>query len=260
MRVKMLARTRFFGNAASAITGGVWEEDPTGTDAANLAEFAGRACYQSWTRPNPDTATNQGYLDHIIEVQHNTVLEHGTVSFYIDEVSRSFTHELIRHRHNSYSQLSQRFVLQGRPEEGKDPFVTPPLFKNSDVAGEILRRAWSDAMDHYDALMGVAHALAGSSGPDGKKDRRGIKEAREAARCVLPNMTPTAIVVTGNHSAWRDFLKKRGTLDADAEIREVACLIYHHLSFVEPNLYRDFTRRIDDRGRRYLEHTTKMED
>jgi thymidylate synthase (FAD) len=253
MRVRIIGKTRFFGSAASAITEGVWDEDPSGTDAANLAEFAGRACYQSWTRPNPETATNEGYLDHIIEVEHNTVLEHGTMSFYIDQVSRSFTHELIRHRHNSYSQLSQRFVLQGKPEVGKDPFVTPQLFKYSDVAGEILKRAWSDAMDHYNALMGVANALL-SETEEGTSRK---KEAREAARCVLPNMTPTAIVVTGNHSAWRDFLKKRGTLQADAEIREVACLIYHHLRFNEPNLYRDFTRMIDDRGRRYLVHNAQ---
>ena len=75
-----------------------------------LAEFAGRACYQSWAKPNPVTATNAGYLRHILEVGHLSVLEHGSVSFYLTGVSRSLTHELIRHRHFSYSQLSQRYV------------------------------------------------------------------------------------------------------------------------------------------------------
>jgi thymidylate synthase (FAD) len=85
-----------------------WETDAEGGEG--LAEFAGRACYQSWSKPNPATATNAGYLKHILEVGHLSVLEHGTVTFYMTGVSRSFTHELIRHRHFSYSQLSQRYV------------------------------------------------------------------------------------------------------------------------------------------------------
>ena len=85
-----------------------WSTDADGGQA--LAEFAGRACYQSWSKPNPATATNAGYLRHILEVGHLSVLEHGVVTFYFTGVSRSFTHELIRHRHFSYSQLSQRYV------------------------------------------------------------------------------------------------------------------------------------------------------
>ena len=52
-----------------------WETDADGGQA--LAEFAGRACYQSWDKPNPATATNQGYLRHILEVGHLSVLEHA---------------------------------------------------------------------------------------------------------------------------------------------------------------------------------------
>src|SRR5256884_5045310 len=85
-----------------------WETDADGGQA--LAEFAGRACYQSWSKPTPRTATNAGYLRHILEVGHLSVIEHGVVTFYLTGVSRSLTHELIRHRHFSYSQLSQRYV------------------------------------------------------------------------------------------------------------------------------------------------------
>src|SRR3712207_7558756 len=83
-----------------------WSTEAEGGEA--LAEFAGRACYQSWDKPNPATATNAGYLRHILEVGHLSVLEHGTVTMYLTGVSRSLTHELIRHRHFSFSQLSQR--------------------------------------------------------------------------------------------------------------------------------------------------------
>ncbi len=67
-----------------------WDTDTDGGQA--LAEFAGRACYQSWKKPNPATATNAGYLHHILEVGHLSVLEHGSVTFYLTGISRSLTH------------------------------------------------------------------------------------------------------------------------------------------------------------------------
>src|SRR5438067_11433027 len=82
-----------------------WETDAEGGQA--LAEFAGRACYQSWDKPNPATATNEGFLRHILEVGHLSVLEPATVTLYVTGISRPVTHELIRHRHFSYSQISQ---------------------------------------------------------------------------------------------------------------------------------------------------------
>ena len=71
LRVQVIARTQFEPPAEVP-----WETDATGGQA--LAEFAGRACYQSWNKPNPATATNAGYLRHILEVGHLSVLEHGT--------------------------------------------------------------------------------------------------------------------------------------------------------------------------------------
>src|SRR4030095_15292996 len=102
-RVQVIAKTEFIPPADVA-----WSTDADGGEA--LAEFAGRACDQSWKKPNPATATNAGYLRHILDVGHLSVLEHGTVSLYVTGVSRSLTHELVRHRHFSYSQLSQRYV------------------------------------------------------------------------------------------------------------------------------------------------------
>ena len=86
-----------------------WSTDADGGQA--LVEFAGRACYQSWSKPNPRTATNGGYLAHLLAVGNLSVLEHANVSFYITGISRSCSHELIRHRHFSFSQLSQRSVM-----------------------------------------------------------------------------------------------------------------------------------------------------
>ena len=85
-----------------------WQTD---TDVAGqkLCEVAGRVCYMSFAKPRP--GGNATYLHHILEVGHGSVLEHATWNFIITGVSRSFTHEMIRHRAGfGYSQLSQRYV------------------------------------------------------------------------------------------------------------------------------------------------------
>jgi thymidylate synthase (FAD) len=195
------------------------------TSADELAEFAGRACYQSYDRPNPDTATNAGYLANILTQQHFSVLEHASATFYIDGVSRALTHELVRHRHLSYSQLSQRFVNAATMEP-----VIPPAFADDGDWSDELRDIFSDALDAYGEA--VRHLEAKGLGR---------KQAREAARAVLPNMTSTAIVVTGNMRAWREVIAKRSSPAADAEIRELAGRILDHLRVIAPHTVQDFT-------------------
>ena len=223
-RVQLIAKTEFTPPADIP-----WETDADGGQA--LAEFAGRACYQSWRKPNPATATNAGYLRHVLEVGHLSVLEHGTVTFYFTGVSRSFTHELIRHRHFSYSQLSQRYV-----DESESDFV------ESDVIAEDpeLHAVWTEAVEAtrraYDRLVaGLEGRFA--SVPE-KTLRR--KLARQAARSVLPNATETKIFVTGNARALRHFLELRGSEHADVEIRKVAVAMLEILQREAPSLFADY--------------------
>jgi thymidylate synthase (FAD) len=61
-----------------------------------IPEIAGRVCYQSFSRPRP--GGNRAYMERILSEGHGSVLEHATVGFIIHGVSRSLTHELIRHR------------------------------------------------------------------------------------------------------------------------------------------------------------------
>ena len=207
-----------------------WDTDADGGQA--LAEFAGRACYQSWSKPNPSTATNAGYLRHILEVGHLSVLEHGTVTFYLTGVSRSFTHELIRHRHFSYSQLSQRYVPE-RDAAMVEPDVIaddPELHKKFVAATEASVRAYEELLEGLEKrFANVQNATL----------RR--KQARQAARAVLPNATETRIVVTGNYRAWRHFVAMRASEHADVEIREVAVALLRELQRIAPNVFADFT-------------------
>lgn len=207
-----------------------WSTDADGGQA--LAEFAGRACYQSWRKPNPATATNAGYLAHILEVGHLSVLEHGSVSFYFTGVSRSFTHELIRHRHFSYSQLSQRYVPE-RDAAMVEPTVIaedPELHKRFVEAAEASVRAYNELLE------GLERRFADVPNPTLRR-----KQARQAARAVLPNATETRIVVTGNYRAWRHFIGMRATEHADVEIRELAVECLRQLQRVAPNVFADFT-------------------
>lgn len=201
--------------------------DPALGTGQDLAEFAGRACYQSWDRPNPATATNVDYLAHILDVGHESVLEHGSVSVYIEGVSRSLTHELVRHRHFSYSQLSQRYVDETNRDELP---VIPPIFCDDRYAEDIIHQTWGTTLAAYDDL--VARAVY-------KGANR--KQAREAARSVLMNATETKIVVTGNYRAWRHFFIMRGSEFADAEIRQLALALFAELSESEEcgNVFQD---------------------
>jgi thymidylate synthase (FAD) len=236
--VVLVAWTHFAPPADAELmtaNGTVWETDADGGQA--LAEFAGRACYQAWHKPNRSTATNADYLRHILDVGHLSVIEHASATFYITGVSRSLTHELIRHRHFSFSQLSQRYVPAG------DAAMVEPDVVASDPE---LHRIFAGATDasvaaYRELLVGLEDRLAtGSTVPatDSATARR--KQARQAARSVLPNATESRIVVTGNYRAWRHFIAVRATEPADIEIRDLAIACLRQLQRIAPNVFGDF--------------------
>jgi thymidylate synthase (FAD) len=227
LRVQLVAKTEFFPPADVP-----WSTDADGGQA--LAEFAGRVCYQSWRKPNPATATNASYLRHILEVGHLSVLEHGTVSFYLTGVSRSLTHELVRHRHFSYSQLSQRYV-----PERTAAMVEPDVIANDPELHRLFHAAARASQQAYTELLaGLEQRFADE--PNATLRR---KQARQAARSVLPNATETRIVVTGNYRAWRHFIAMRATEHADVEIRALALQCLRQLHKAAPNVFSDFEIR-----------------
>jgi thymidylate synthase (FAD) len=206
-----------------------WSTDADGGEA--LAEFAGRACYQSWRKPNPATATNAGYLRHLLEVGHLSVLEHGTVTMYLTGVSRSLTHELVRHRHFSYSQLSQRYV----PERDAAMVEPAVIAEDPGLHARFVAATGAAQVAYTELLEGLEKKFADVTNPTLRR-----KQARQAARAVLPNATETRIVVTGNYRAWRHFVAMRATEHADVEIRECALACLRELRRVAPNVFGDF--------------------
>lgn len=239
-RVELIAHTTLACNGRSPVIEGRMSLDPDAGDMQQLVEFAGRACYQSFGKPNPATAKNADYIARTLHGQkHWSIAEHATATFYITGVSRALTHELIRHRHLSYSQLSQRFV-----DESDANIVIPPALRRSnarvtyasqdfrdDLVGDIpeaLEWWGQDAIWNYEAIV---DALTDEGLPR--------KQAREAARAVLPNMVETRIVVTGNLRAWHEVIERRTAPDADAEFQQVAGLIRDELKKIAPAAFKE---------------------
>lgn len=200
------------------------------TDGERLAEFAGRLCYMS--QRNPAGRTTRAYLENIKRQGHGSVLEHANYSLLVEGVSRSLTHELVRHRAGmAYSQLSQRYV-----DESEANFVVPPAI----VGDAALEDAWRAQIEAAQAAyVGLVDQLMERyRWVDDKVHRR--KMAREAARGVLPNSTETKIVVTGNARAWRTLLELRAGEGAELEIRRLAVTIIRLLQAEAPAFFDDF--------------------
>lgn len=226
LHVDLIAHTSFTPPADIDFTN---DADP----ADALVEFAGRACYETWGRPNPHTATNDAYIRHIMEVGHTALLEHPTATFYIRGLSRLCSQELIRHRHFSFSQLSQRYVPAGESDvvipptiEG-DPELTRVFLEAADVAREAFTELLT-ALEQKEQEQSPAHQLLRS------------KQIRQAARAILPGAAETRLVVTGNFRTWRHFIGMRAIEHADMEIRRLAIEILRQLQAVAPHAFSDF--------------------
>lgn len=180
-----------------------------------LVEIAGRACYWSYGKGR---RTNEEYIQNIVDSGHGSVLEHPTWTFGLKGISRSLSHELVRHRHLSFSQLSQRYVSE-QPE-----FVVPPGL--DDRAKESFIKHCKSARSEYVYQLGEH--------PD-------TKAGREVARSVLPNCTATRIVVTGNARTLRQMLALRGSPAADAEFRRLAVAWTRLMKQLAPNIFEDFS-------------------
>jgi thymidylate synthase (FAD) len=207
------------------------------TDGERLAEFAGRLCYMS--QRNPARRATREYLENIKKQGHGSVLEHAHYSLLVEGVSRSLTHELVRHRIFNYSQLSQRYV-----DESEAAYVVPPAV----IGDEALEAEWrahiEEAQRTYVTM--VARLMERFGWVADKIHRR--KMAREAARSVLPNATETKIVVTGNARAWRTMLELRASEAAELEIRRLAVALVRLLQREAPAFFSDFeVYQADDR-------------
>jgi thymidylate synthase (FAD) len=223
--VTLIGRPQFIEPAHLQVQ---WHEP--GTDGERIAEFAGRLCYMS--QRNPANRSTAEYLGNILKQGHGSVFEHAVYVLLIEGVSRSLTHELVRHRAGfGYSQLSQRYV-----DESDSAFVVPPAIQGD----EAQEAAWLAQMESAQAsyVVAVEQLMGRYSWVEDRVHRR--KMAREAARSVLPNGTETKIVVSGNIRAWRTMLELRLGEGAEREIRRLAVCVLGALRVEAPSFFADF--------------------
>jgi thymidylate synthase (FAD) len=224
-RVSLIARPQFLEPGHLAVQ---WKGDSS--DGERIAEFAGRLCYMS--QHNPAGRTTAEYLRNILSQGHGSVFEHSTYVMLIEGISRSCSHELVRHRAGwGYSQLSQRYV-----DESHAAFVMPPAI----LGDAALEAEWTAQVQAAQAayVSAVEHLMTRYAWVSDKVHRR--KLAREAARSVLPNATEVKIVASANVRAWRTMLELRLGEGAELEIRRMAVACLRWLQVEAPALFGDF--------------------
>ncbi len=207
--------------------------------AAELLKVAGQTCYASF---GPKRTLNSGaakYFGNQMQGGHGSVFEHATFSFLCYGISRSNTHEIVRHRAGTaYSQLSQRYVSGSvlrfveRPEYRDVPALHKRFCERIDAA----HREYHEVADELLALQDSGDLqLAGER----KTDRR--KRVQQTARSVLPNEAETILVMSANVRAWRHMVEMRTDAHAETEIRDLFARIFLCLREAEPILFGDYS-------------------
>ena len=224
-RISLIARPQFIEPEHLPVT---WRG--AASDGERLAEYAGRLCYMS--QHNPVNRTTAEYLENIKQQGHGSVLEHAVYVLLIEGISRSCSHELVRHRAGfGYSQISQRYV-----DESHAAFVMPPAVQGDATLEADWQRQVTAAQAAY--VQAVDGLMRRYEWVTDKVHRR--KMAREAARSVLPNATEVKIVVSGNARAWRTMLELRCGEGAELEIRRMAIAVLRVLQQEAGALFSDF--------------------
>jgi thymidylate synthase (FAD) len=219
-----------------------YTDDPTWLpDSSQLCKTAGQLCYASF---GPRRTTNENaaaYFERLTSAGHGSVLEHANFSFLLYGISRSVTHELVRHRAGvGVSQVSQRYVSGSvlrfveRPEYQDDPELHALFEERADRAAaeyEAMADRLLERQEKGVTLLDAEH----------KTDAR--KKVQQTARSVLPNETEAPMVFTGNVRALRHIVEMRADGHAESEIRNLAVRVFLCLATADPILFGDYELR-----------------
>ncbi len=207
MHVELIAVTRYLPDT-----------DPEAAGPEALIERAGRVCYRSRSRGDPEA-----FLRARLREGHESIVEHASATFEVSGISRACSHQLVRHRLASYSQESQRYVDMSDPE-----LVVPDSIAENPETLE----AWSALVDCVKATYREIRA-------------QGVR--KEDARFVLPNAAATRIVVTMNFREYLHFFRLRITPEAQWEIRRMALAMLQQLIPHAPTIFGDFLAGVRER-------------
>lgn len=213
---------------------------------------AAKLCYSSVgvdeiTEGLTEEATSK-FIKMLASYGHESPMEHVSFTFAIEGVSRSLTHQLVRHRVASYSQQSQRYVKLKAFE-----YIIPPAIENNEECKKIFMAAMQKDQEDYDKLVDILKAEELEKLVTNYKETKGVEElsekifkslgskaekkAIEDARYVFPNACETKIIVTMNVRELIHFFKHRCCDRAQWEIRDMADEMLRQAKAVAPNIF-----------------------
>lgn len=212
-------------------------------DGEKLIASAAKLCYSSvgisdieedLKKENVDS-----FLEMLMDLGHESPIEHVSFTFGVEGVSRTLTHQLVRHRIGSYSQQSQRYVKLDQFQ-----YIVPPSIEKNERAKSIFIKAMEDDQRSYDKLTDILYKENYEKYiEEGYKERqakiKAEKEAIEDARYVFPNACETKIVFTMNARTLLNFFRLRCCNRAQWEIRELAIEMLKELKKVYPVLFKN---------------------
>ncbi|NLY77203.1 MAG: FAD-dependent thymidylate synthase [Tissierellia bacterium] len=211
-------------------------------DGEKLVASAAKLCYSpvgiSDIEENLDDEEVSKFLNVLVSLGHESPIEHVTFTFAVEGVSRTLTHQLVRHRLASYSQQSQRYVKLEQFE-----YVIPPSIEKDERAKRLFIEAMEKDQEYYNEITQILYE---SNLRELLKSEKSEKEARlkaekiaiEDARYVFPNACETKIVFTMNTRSLLNFFRLRCCNRAQWEIRSLATEMLKLVKGVYPTLFK----------------------
>lgn len=211
-------------------------------DPEKYVAAAAKLCYSSSDIESLLSNLTEDKVDSFVSMLksygHESPFEHVSFTFGIEGVSRSLTHQLVRHRIGaSYSQKSQRYVTEGQFE-----YVIPPSIANNVEAKTLFIKAMEEDQQRYDTLVSILtkehiKTLILQGKDEKEATKVASKMAIEDARFVLPNACETKIIVTMNARALFNFFTLRCCTRAQWEIQELATKMLECVKEVAPAIF-----------------------
>lgn len=212
-------------------------------DGEKLVASAAKLCYSpvgiNQIEEGLDEDKVSRFLDLLMDLGHESPIEHVNFTFGVEGVSRTLSHQLVRHRIASYSQQSQRYVRLSQFE-----YIIPPAIENNKEAKAIFIKAMEQDQKYYDEISAILfNEHYNKYINEGLKEKaakaKAEKEAIEDSRYIFPNACETKIVFTMNARALLNFFRLRSCNRAQWEIRELAIQMLKEVRKVYPVLFKN---------------------
>lgn len=196
---------------------------------------AAKLCYSSvnieMLKEGLTKEKTESFVGMLMDMGHESPIEHVTFTFGIEKVSRALLSQLTRHRIASYSVQSQRYVRENNFE-----YVIPPQIENNLQLKEEFEKAMEDSINHYNNL---ADSLKRNYILQGMSEKQAEKKAIEDARFVLPNACETKIICTFNARSLLNLFSLRCCNRAQWEIRDVTTQMLLLVKKVAPHIFKN---------------------